>query len=75
MFEELAQTPVTVSARSLVAQAVAELHLGRRDEASAALEDALRREPACADALADMLVLQVGAGGDALEWTQYVFYC
>ena len=62
MYEELAQSSTTSSARSLVGQAVAELHLGRLDEATTALNGALQKDPACADALANLLVLGVIAG-------------
>lgn len=69
VFEELAQAPATSSVRSLVSQAVAELHLGRTEEAQAALEQALKKEPAFADAIADLLVLSVITGKDTKELT------
>ncbi|KAK4217165.1 coatomer subunit epsilon-like protein [Rhypophila decipiens] len=62
VFEELAQAPATTSVRSLVSQAVAELHLGRTDEAKAALDEALKKEPGFADAIANSLVLEVITG-------------
>ncbi|KYK60299.1 hypothetical protein DCS_01436 [Drechmeria coniospora] len=67
VYEELAQAPSTASIRSLVAQAVCELHLGRLEEAGSALEEAMKKEPGCADAIANMLVLQVISGNDVAE--------
>ncbi|KAK3328367.1 coatomer epsilon subunit-domain-containing protein [Cercophora scortea] len=64
VFEELAQAPSTSSVRSLVSQAVAELHLGRIEEAQSALEQALQKEPDFADAIANLLVLTVITGKD-----------
>ncbi|AEO62439.1 uncharacterized protein THITE_2106599 [Thermothielavioides terrestris NRRL 8126] len=69
VFEELAQAPATSSVRTLVSQAVAELHLGRTEEAQAALEQALKKEPENADAIANMLVLSVITGKSPEEWT------
>ncbi|KAL8631097.1 hypothetical protein Q9189_003208 [Teloschistes chrysophthalmus] len=43
VFEEMAQTPSSTSAKSLVAQAITELHLGRLPEAEAALNQALQQ--------------------------------
>ncbi|KAK4113905.1 hypothetical protein N656DRAFT_605759 [Canariomyces notabilis] len=62
VFEELAQAPATSSVRTLVAQAVAELHLGRTEEAQAALDQALKKEPEYAEAIANLLVLNVITG-------------
>ncbi|KAK3988299.1 coatomer epsilon subunit-domain-containing protein [Cladorrhinum sp. PSN332] len=62
VFEELAQAPATSSVRSLVSQAVAELHLGRTEEAQVALEQALKKEPSYAEAIANLLVLSVITG-------------
>ncbi|KPM36447.1 hypothetical protein AK830_g10123 [Neonectria ditissima] len=67
VFEELAQAPSTSSVRTLVSQAVCELHLGRTEEAQAALEQALEKDPKNADAIANLLVLNVIAGNDASE--------
>ena len=44
VFEEMAQGASTSAAKSLVGQAVAELHLGRLPEAEAALEQALKKD-------------------------------
>ncbi|KAL2115818.1 hypothetical protein VTJ04DRAFT_10073 [Mycothermus thermophilus] len=69
VFEELAQAPATSSVRSLVSQAVAELHLGRTEEAQAALDQALKKEPAYAEAIANLLVLSVITGKNVDELT------
>ncbi|KAL1842641.1 hypothetical protein VTJ49DRAFT_4552 [Mycothermus thermophilus] len=69
VFEELAQAPATSSVRSLVAQAVAELHLGRTEEAQAALDQALKKEPGYAEAIANLLVLSVITGNGVDELT------
>ncbi|KAL2264807.1 hypothetical protein VTJ83DRAFT_7317 [Remersonia thermophila] len=69
VFEELAQAPATSSVRSLVAQAVAELHLGRTEEAQAALDQALKKEPGYAEAIANLLVLSVITGKNVDDLT------
>ncbi|KIH87998.1 hypothetical protein SPBR_07623 [Sporothrix brasiliensis 5110] len=69
VFEELAQAPASSSARTLVAQAVSELHLGRTEEAQAALEQAVKAAPESADAVANLLVLAVLTGKDTTETT------
>ena len=45
VFEEMAQGASTSAAKSLVGQAVAELHLGRLPEAEAALDQAVQKDP------------------------------
>ena len=45
VFEEMAQGASTSAAKSLVGQAVAELHLGRLPEAEAALDQAIQKDP------------------------------
>ncbi|KAK4556977.1 hypothetical protein LTR86_005958 [Recurvomyces mirabilis] len=67
VFEELAQNPSSGSAGSLVAQAVSELHLGRTEEANAAIESALGLEEGNADALANLVVLEKIAGRDGAD--------
>lgn len=67
VFEELAQAPSTSSVWSLVSQAVCELHLGRTEEAQAALEQALQKEPEYAEAIANTLVLTIISGQDPSE--------
>ncbi|KAI1262701.1 coatomer epsilon subunit-domain-containing protein [Xylariaceae sp. FL1019] len=67
VFEELAQAPATSSIISLVSQAVSELHLGRTEEAQTALDQAMKKEPEFADAIANLLVLTIITGKDAEE--------
>ncbi|KAI9665057.1 MAG: hypothetical protein M1821_006505 [Bathelium mastoideum] len=72
VFEELAQAPATTSARSLLGQIAAEIHLGRLPEADAALRQALdsvaaneadsRRGAEDAEALANAVVLNTILG-------------
>lgn len=62
VFEELAQSPSTSAAKSLVGQAVAELHLGRLPEAEAAFEQAMQKDSQDAEALANSIVLNVLLG-------------
>ncbi|KAI0406024.1 coatomer epsilon subunit-domain-containing protein [Xylaria palmicola] len=69
VFEELAQAPATSSIVSLVSQAVCELHLGRVEEAQAALQQALEKQSDYADAIANLLVLTVITGKDAADIT------
>lgn len=71
VFEELAQAPATSSIVTLVSQAVSELHLGRVEEAQVALEQALQKQPGYADAIANLLILNVITGKDATELTRY----
>jgi coatomer protein complex subunit epsilon len=56
-----------------VSQAVAELHLGRTEEAQAALDQALKKEPAYAEAIANLLVLNVISGKSTEDLARYVF--
>ncbi|KAE8440681.1 hypothetical protein EG329_006818 [Mollisiaceae sp. DMI_Dod_QoI] len=69
VFEELAQAPSTSSIQSLVSQAVAEIHLGRLEEAEAALQQALSKDPKYTEAIANSIVLNVIAGKDAKQLT------
>lgn len=59
--------------RSLVAQAVAELHLGRVEEAESALDQVVKSEPGNADAIANALVLSIISGNDTDKLKEYVF--
>ncbi|KAG5923656.1 hypothetical protein E4U42_004902 [Claviceps africana] len=70
VYEELAQASATTSIRSLVSQAVCELHLGRLEEAQSALEQALNKDPQNVDAIANMLVLQVVSGSDDSKYIE-----
>ncbi|KAK6536618.1 hypothetical protein TWF281_000845 [Arthrobotrys megalospora] len=64
VFEELAQAPSTSSTRSLVGQAISELHLGRLPEAEVALQQALTKDKDDISALANKVVLTALTGGD-----------
>lgn len=64
----MAQTPspttTSTATKSLISQAIAELHLGRLPEAEAALQQALQRNPKDAEAIANSIVLGVVSGKD-----------
>jgi len=62
IYEELASAPGTQSPTALVGQAVAELHLGRYEEAESALSQAMESENADVQAVANALVLQYVVG-------------
>ncbi|KAK1999309.1 coatomer epsilon subunit [Colletotrichum falcatum] len=70
VFEELAQAPATSSVATLVSQAVAELHLGRTEEAQAALDQALAKDANYAQAIANLLVMTVITGKDPKDFTE-----
>ena len=70
VFEEMAQTASTSAAKSLIGQAVAEIHLGRLPEAEAALQQAIEKEPESIEAIANSIVLNTLAGKDASELTR-----
>lgn len=57
VYEELASAPGTTSPTALVGQAVAEIHLGRIEEAEAALQQAVASENADIQAIANSVVL------------------
>jgi coatomer protein complex subunit epsilon len=67
VFEELAQAAATQSVQSLVSQAVAELHLGRYEEAEAALKQAQQLDPENPEVLANLIVLNTIQGKDYAE--------
>ncbi|MCJ1374491.1 hypothetical protein MMC20_005723 [Loxospora ochrophaea] len=67
VFEEMAQAPSTSATKSLIGQAVAEMHLGRLPEAEAALQQALQKDPKDVDAIANSTVLTVLSGKDTTE--------
>lgn len=52
-----------------MSQAVCELHLGRTEEAQAALDQAIEKAPESADAIANLLVLKIVSGADSDELT------
>jgi coatomer subunit epsilon len=70
VFEELASVPATSSIKSLISQAVAELHQGRLEEAQPTLEDAMKKDPENAEAIANLLVHSVISGKDPKELTE-----
>lgn len=70
VFEEMAQTQSTSAVKSLIGQAVAELHLGRLPEAEAALQQAVEKDPKNTEAIANSIVLNVLSGKDASELTK-----
>lgn len=63
----MAQAPSSAATKSLIGQAVAELHLGRLPEAEAALEQAVQRDPNDVEAIANSIVLNIISGKDAGE--------
>ena len=63
----MAQAPSTSATRSLVGQAVAELHLGRLLEAEAALQQAMQKDTDNAEAIANSIVLSVLSGKDTSD--------
>jgi len=67
VFEELAQAPATSSLQSLISQAVAEIHLGRLDEAEAALNQAIAKDPKNTEAISNSIVLNVIQGKDTTQ--------
>ena len=67
VFEEMAQAPSTSATKSLVSQAVAELHLARLPEAEAALQQAVQKDASDIEAIANSIVLNVISGKDASE--------
>lgn len=63
----MAQAPSSSATKSLVGQAVAELHLGRLPEAEAALQQAVEKDANDIEAIANSVVLNVILGKDASE--------
>lgn len=70
VFEELA-APAASSPQSLISQAVAEIHLGRLEEAEVALQQALAKEPGNSTAMANNIVLNALAGKDITTLKRY----
>lgn len=69
VFEEMAQAPSTSATKSLVSQAVAELHLNRLPEAEVALQQALDKDPKDIEAIANSIVLNAVSGKDVSDHT------
>ena len=63
----MAQGPSTSATKSLIGQAVAEIHLGRLPEAEAALQQAMQKDPNDCEAIANSIVLSTLAGKDITE--------
>ncbi|KAK9236631.1 coatomer epsilon subunit-domain-containing protein [Lipomyces kononenkoae] len=64
IYEELAQTPSTSNARTFVGQAVADIQLGRLEEAEDAINSALERDSTSADVLVNAIILYILLGRD-----------
>ena len=67
VFEEMATAPSSSSemaTKPLIAQAIAELHLGRLPEAESALQEAVKRSPKDKEAIANSIVLGTVMGKD-----------
>lgn len=73
VFEELAQAPSTSSTQSMVSQAIAEIHLGRLEEAEAALQQALTKDPKNAEIIANSIVLNIISGKDPKDLIRLVY--
>ena len=67
----MAQAPSTSASKSLVSQAIAEIHLGRLPEAEVALQQAMQKDPKDSEAIANTLVLNILAGKSASEQHAY----
>lgn len=69
VYEELATTPGNTSPSAIVGQAVAEIHLGRNEEAEVALQQALAADNVDVQALANNVVLAsiLGKKPDAVQ--------
>ena len=65
----MAQAPSSSATKSLISQAVSELHLGRLPEAEAALQQAVQKDPNDVEAVANSIVLNVISGKDTSEHT------
>lgn len=61
----MAQAPSATAPLSLISQAIAEIHLGRHEEAEAALKQAMEKDPENANAIANLIVLSTLSGKDA----------
>ncbi|KFX92784.1 hypothetical protein O988_07125 [Pseudogymnoascus sp. VKM F-3808] len=70
VFEEIAQAPSGAATLALLSQAVSEIHLGRFEEAEAALSQAIKQFPDNADVIANMAVLSILSGKDRSEYVQ-----
>jgi len=67
VFEELAQADASQSVRSLVGQAISELHLGRLPESQAAFDQATALDAKNPDVLSNLIVLHTILGKSTVE--------
>ena len=65
----MAQAPSTSATKSLISQAVAEIHLGRLEEAEAALDKVLQKNTKEVEAIANYAVLKTISGKESSELT------
>ena len=63
----MAQGPSSSATKSLIGQAVAEIHLGRLPEAEAALQQAMQKDPDDTEVIANSIVLNVLTSKDTTE--------
>ena len=61
--------------RKLIGQAISEMHLGRLEEAEAALQQAREKDAKSADVMANAIVLSAIQGKDIAESVTYVLRC
>ena len=66
----MAQASSGSSSQAIVSQAIADIHLGRFEEAESALQQALAQCPGNADVLANAAVLAGLSGKDNSEYLQ-----
>jgi coatomer protein complex subunit epsilon len=71
VFEEMAQAPASTAPLSLISQAIAEIHLGRLEEAEVALQQAVDKDPSNADAIANRIVVSILSGQDPTPLIAY----
>lgn len=70
VFEEIAQAPSGASSLAILSQAIAEIHLGRFEEAESALNQALNQFPGNADVIANLAVLSILLGRDSSDYVK-----
>lgn len=67
VFEELAQAASTSSSQNLISQAISEIHLGRLEEAEAALQQVLTNDKHNPEAIVNSIVLNSISGCDVSQ--------
>ncbi|KAK9350604.1 coatomer epsilon subunit-domain-containing protein [Lipomyces doorenjongii] len=70
IYEELAQTPSTSNARTFVGQAIADIQLGRLEEAEDAINSALERDSTSPDVLVNAIILFILLGRDHSQYLE-----